>query len=299
MRFLLRVSIGTAGLLFLFICTPATHAETETWTNEKPTASRRVLVTGDSITQGSSGDYTWRYRIWKKLNQTEPDSVSFVGNNGGVYDNVNGALGSPYYAVSFTGKWHASRWGTTLVDELPKIADQVANSNANVLIEMLGSNDLTFLSDAAGTEVKLRNYINSARSGNPGIDIVLCQVLNKYDFFGSKYLLSSKANDFATRLDQIAAQMSTPASRIVVAETLSGWDPKLHTWDGTHPNSTGETLIAQRVSGALAQLGIGTSTPNVFQETAWGVKLQAPRLQSATRERRCPGIERAPAPREC
>lgn len=27
----------------------------------------RIMVVGDSITQGSSGDYTWRYRLWRHL----------------------------------------------------------------------------------------------------------------------------------------------------------------------------------------------------------------------------------------
>ncbi|MFC7503453.1 hypothetical protein, partial [Nocardioides sp. GCM10030258] len=27
----------------------------------------RVLIVGDSVTQGSSGDWTWRYRLWRHL----------------------------------------------------------------------------------------------------------------------------------------------------------------------------------------------------------------------------------------
>ena len=27
----------------------------------------RILLLGDSITQGSEGDWTWRYRLWKHL----------------------------------------------------------------------------------------------------------------------------------------------------------------------------------------------------------------------------------------
>jgi len=31
-------------------------------------AALRVLIVGDSITQGHEGDYTWRYRIWQWFN---------------------------------------------------------------------------------------------------------------------------------------------------------------------------------------------------------------------------------------
>jgi hypothetical protein len=34
-------------------------------------AATRVLIVGDSITQGSAGDFTWRYRLWKHLAAAE------------------------------------------------------------------------------------------------------------------------------------------------------------------------------------------------------------------------------------
>lgn len=38
----------------------------------------RILIVGDSMTQGAEGDYTWRYRIWSWLRQQNV-SATFVG----------------------------------------------------------------------------------------------------------------------------------------------------------------------------------------------------------------------------
>src|SRR5690606_5359517 len=45
---------------------------------DEPTGGTpKIMITGDSISQGSSGDYTWRYRLYKHLtaNGVTPDFV--------------------------------------------------------------------------------------------------------------------------------------------------------------------------------------------------------------------------------
>lgn len=126
-------------------------------------ATYRVLITGDSITQGSSGDYTWRYRLWNKLASTAPGGVSFVGTRTDLYDNVNDAAGSQYYAASFAAKAHAAKWGDAYANELDSIGSQVSSTDANVLVVMLGSNDLAYLTSPAATITNLQTYIQRAR----------------------------------------------------------------------------------------------------------------------------------------
>jgi hypothetical protein len=41
----------------------------------------------------------------------------------------------------------------------------------------------------------------------------------------------------------------------VVADTATGWDAKTMTWDGTHPNPSGERQIARKVATALTSRG--------------------------------------------
>lgn len=248
-------------------------------------APRRLLIAGDSITQGSSGDYTWRYRLWKKLTATAPGQVTFVGPSTQLYDNVNDRQGSPYYAVPFPGEAHAATWGALLYDEVDRVADEVRSTGADTLVAMLGINDIVWQgASAADIKGMYRTYVQRARAAAPGIDIVLCKVLSRYDFFSKEYLQVGEARAVATALKELATEMDTGSERVVVADTLSDWDAKLDTWDSTHPNPTGETLIAQRVSAALAKIGLGTASPSIYETAPWKVRPSAPAVTAGAEE---------------
>ena len=50
------------------------------------------MVVGDSISHGSAGDYTWRYRLWKHLTGNGV-AVDFVGPRRGLFDSVRSPSG--------------------------------------------------------------------------------------------------------------------------------------------------------------------------------------------------------------
>src|SRR5262245_42446727 len=56
----------------------------------------RILLVGDSMTQGSSGDWTWRYRLWQHLSE---HGVSFdlVGPRTDLWEYVEAHDGSQAY----------------------------------------------------------------------------------------------------------------------------------------------------------------------------------------------------------
>lgn len=54
------VAILSSGLLLADHAAPPATAQ----------GQYKILISGDSISQGSSGDYTWRYRLWNRLNST-------------------------------------------------------------------------------------------------------------------------------------------------------------------------------------------------------------------------------------
>lgn len=46
----------------------------------------KVMVVGDSISQGQDGDHTWRYRIWQWFRDSAPGiSVAFIGPYTGTW----------------------------------------------------------------------------------------------------------------------------------------------------------------------------------------------------------------------
>src|SRR5690349_18811597 len=72
-------------------------------------ASTRIMVVGDSISQGSAGDWTWRYRLWKHLS-ARVTGLDFVGPRNDLFDNVAGVQGSPAYADSSFDRDHNALW---------------------------------------------------------------------------------------------------------------------------------------------------------------------------------------------
>jgi len=234
----------------------------------------RLMLAGDSITQGSSGDYTWRYRLWVKLGRTAPGTTRFVGTRTDLYDNVNGRQGSGYYAdPSFGGRSHSALWGTTYNVQKANVASQVTGSGANTLVVLLGLNDIAWLGRTPAQVVSdLEAYVAAARGANSGIDVVVGQALKPYDPWTGAVRFQPEINELNRLIDVASGRLNTGNSRVVVAPTANGWNANGHTWDGTHPNPTGETLIAQRVSEGLARIGVGTSSPNTYASTPWNVR---------------------------
>ncbi len=243
---------------------------------ERGAARQRLLVVGDSISQGSSGDYTWRYRLWRKLRVTAPE-VRFVGTTDLLYDHLRATYDSTNYAQPFDGDRHSARWGASLSGVVPSLGATVEPSRATVLVLALGINDVVF-AGASPTDIEAmaRRAVRKARAAAPGIDVVLCPPLSRHDFFTGEDAQVSASRAVARHLADLASAMDTRRQRVTVAPTRAGWDPEAHTYDGTHPNATGEAHLAQRVSEALARLGIGTRLPDVAGPTHWDQRPDAP-----------------------
>jgi hypothetical protein len=261
-----RLGLLVAGVAALLLVPPAAPAAAA--------PAYRLMLAGDSITQGSSGDYTWRYRLWRKLGTTAPGDVAFVGTRTDLYDNVNGRPGSGYYAdPSFGGRAHAALWGTTYNTQKTVVAGQVTSSGANTLVVLLGLNDIAWLGRTPAQVISdLDAYVAAARAANRGIDIVLGEALKPYDPWTGTVRFEPQINELNRLIGLAPGRLNTATSRVVVASTASGWNADGHTWDGTHPNPTGETLIAQRVSEGLARIGLGTPSPDAYAATRWDVR---------------------------
>lgn len=73
-----------------------------------------AMVVGDSISQGSAGDLTWRYRLDKALTAAGV-AVTFEGPYTDLFDNVAGIRdGNHAYADPSFDQHHDALWGSTL-----------------------------------------------------------------------------------------------------------------------------------------------------------------------------------------
>jgi lysophospholipase L1-like esterase len=227
----------------------------------------RVLLTGDSITHGRHGDYTWRFRLAQEF-QRQGVPFDFVGSWSAPYQDP-GFAPSVYANPNFDTD-HFARAGGQLRDMAQAIEDEVATQKPDVIVLEAGINDLLRGQTVAQVEGSLRSWISAARKGKSGVRIVLASVLTTERRADTGQSLGPSVAKYDADLPRIAATMSTLQSPVTVARTNQGWTPSaLNTTDGLHPTPTGETFIAQRVAEELLRVGILHSTPAIYRIVPW------------------------------
>jgi lysophospholipase L1-like esterase len=218
----------------------------------------KIMIVGDSITQGSAGDFSWRYRLDKQLT-TAGVRFDLVGTRDDLFDNIENVQGSQAYADRDFDRDHDAVWGGSLHEAKDQIREHVSTTRADVLLILLGTNDLTFFSDAPHSEQDLRTLIANARAANAQLSFVLGRVLPKR---AADATFVAAAQDLNTRLVTLASSLTTTSSPITIARTDEGYDTTLDSYDGVHPNASGEQRIAAAFSDALSTaLHIGAPAP--------------------------------------
>jgi hypothetical protein len=91
-----------------------------------PDGELRIMLVGDSATQGSSGDHTWRYHLWSHLSEQDVE-FAFVGPRDDLHSLADEeGSGDHSYAVPDFDTDHAARWGATAQDLSADIAQIAA-----------------------------------------------------------------------------------------------------------------------------------------------------------------------------
>lgn len=245
----------TLGSFATGISAPSASAEDP----PAPPPPLRIMLAGDSLTQGFDGDYTWRYRLYKELTR-QGMSFNFVGPYKYTY-------GGAYHYQIPTG-WdtdHDATGGTRLKTQMTQIVADMADpvtGNPDVLVALYGTTDLLPRPDAVplAEEIDdLRTYIQEARNVNGDVDIVLGEVTTRRipDRQAFNDALAALAADETGKPPYLQ-------SHVAVADLdYVGWDPNRNMYDGTHPNPGGEANIAQRISWALWGLGLLPQRPAI------------------------------------
>ena len=224
----------------------------------------RVMIVGDSVTQGYRGDVTWRYFLWHALRDAG-DSVDFVGpRKGPFYLHPDGQYdwdyrGEDAYAdADFDqdhGAWYGGRLGQHNNWFYVPFAPQVQEQQPDVIVSMWGINDLSD-DDQGPTELiaGYRAWIAEARSVKPDVDFVIGRL-------SQTWLYDGEVTAFNALLGDLAAELSTDASRIMVATMTEPYGPEADTFDRMHPNLSGQAKIAGMVGAPLHALITGSYGP--------------------------------------
>lgn len=214
----------------------------------------RYLFVGDSMTVGSAGDYTWRYRMWRHLCALgEPFQV--VGPRVTLYDKAaDAAVSADYADPGFPphARRHLAGWGEGWLHMAPLIGDTVREHRPDVLLVSLGLIDLGFYTDAEQTAVNVERFIAEARAAAPRVRMALLPVIpnTRADLDPG---FADECARFNTELAKVVADHDSPASPLLLASRPEGYDILLDTYDGTHPNPSGEHKLAAAFADAMHQ----------------------------------------------
>jgi lysophospholipase L1-like esterase len=243
----------------------------------------RAMIVGDSISHGSAGDFTWRYRFYQHETVTAGVSLDLVGPSSDLYDNVASARNDDHsYADAGFDQDHDAVWGRQLGAAADDIADAVGDHQPDYLLVLLGINDLSWgAADPAGNEASLRRFIANARAAEPDIRMVFSTLLPNQRMTTDAGYAAAVA-DYNARLASTVAELTTAASPLILAHGDADFVAADDTWDGTHPNAAGEVKIAAAFADALAgsPAGFGTAYPRPYPSVPLGPRT-APHLSAS------------------
>ncbi|KAE8167238.1 hypothetical protein BDV40DRAFT_284981 [Aspergillus tamarii] len=247
----------------------------------------KVMIVGDSISQGREGDFTWRYRIWEWF-QSQGVAVDFVGPYTGTVQPDKAAPPSPpalYGEPQPTGpvkvsggyakevssefpKSHFAVWGRAAAVDKGLIKEVMAAHPADLMLLLLGFNDMGwFYSDSMGTLDSIHTLISNARAANPKIKFAIANVPQR-SFIGGREDLPVSTNIYNSLLRDTIPKWSTTASPIHLVELEENYNCQPSSCpvgsDGLHPNTMGEYQIARAFSQTLVKdFRIGSSALSI------------------------------------
>lgn len=234
-----------------------------------PDGELRVMPVGDALTQGSSGDHTWRYHLWSHLEENDVD-FTFVGPHDDMYSLEEDAHGDHSYAEPDFDTAHAARWGQGVDDMADGIAEVAAQHEPHYLLVMAGSEDLLSGSDPDQVLEGIGETVSTVRVALDEARFVVGE-LPHVGGTGEDEAVNARIDRFNMGLVDLAEQLSSGDSPVVVAQVAEDYVPEYDNWDEVHPNTRGEVKIAAAFADALAEpLAVGGPFPRPLPEMPAG-----------------------------
>jgi hypothetical protein len=212
----------------------------------------RFMPVGDSMTIGSAGEHTWRYRMWQHLCRSYGGPFTLVGPRETLHDKRADAPTSYEYADPDFPRAHLAGWGEGWLHMAPLIGEAVRSCRADVLLVSLGLIDLGFYTNAEQTAENVRAFAAEARAANRRVRMVWLPVTPNVRAESDPAFAAEVAR-FNELLAKTAADLDEPGSPVLLASTPPSYGIHADTYDGTHPNASGEHKIAAAFAEAMYQ----------------------------------------------
>jgi len=206
----------------------------------------KIMPMGDSVTaRGSSPESSYRYWLWKDLQDAGFDNFVFLGNQNGVSD---GAPANPWPQEHYEGGGSGNDAWTSANGV--NAAPSAARSTPDFLILDLGSNDIIFGIDPSTTQANLQSIIETFAQANPNIIILLAKptpfAVDPVATSKEKRLERRQQSQLAGIASKVGKAERKAGINVIVVNQFGGYNVKTDTKDGTHPNVRGEQKIAKK-----------------------------------------------------
>ncbi|MFF9487030.1 SGNH/GDSL hydrolase family protein [Streptomyces sp. NPDC014676] len=208
----------------------------------------RFMPVGDSMTIGSAGEHTWRYRLWQHLCTAYGGPFTLVGPRETLHDPGTDAPTSYAYADPGFPRAHLAGWGEGWQHMAPLIGGAVRSCRADVLLVSLGLIDLGFYTNAEQTAENVRAFVAGARAANPRVRVAVMPVIRNIRVEADPAFAGQVAH-FNELLAKTVADLDEADSSLLLVPPPASYDFHTDTYDGTHPNESGE----HRIAGAFAE----------------------------------------------
>ncbi|MDX5418951.1 MAG: SGNH/GDSL hydrolase family protein [Hymenobacteraceae bacterium] len=227
------------------------------------------MALGNSITQGSDSNPSYRYQLWKMLVDAELD-FEFVGsletnwhyeapNTEQGADVASPVMGQVYKGKTFNNR-HEGHWGWTLKETLygkenptsykrdkGKLSEWLKGYTPDVVLMHLGTNDLIHSQPLDSTISKVERVVYQLRADNEEVAIFMAKITP----IPAQFANVDSTKQYNTLIPKLAARLSTSKSPVFVVDMNTGFNTDMHTYDSLHPNLEGEKIIAKRWYDAI------------------------------------------------
>ena len=203
----------------------------------------RIMPLGDSITQADSQHPGYRYPLWKLL-KNGGYNVDFVGS---LSSNHRGENPVQSFDTDHEGHWG---WRADQIlhgfPGIGKLDDFINKSSPDIVLLHLGSNDIFQGEPIEEIESDLLKIINELVSHNKNVIILIARILPIAD-----NRINQRIRMLNEAISQLPDKMRISKKQLVVVNQFDGFNPQTDTYDGAHPNSSGEDKMAAKWYKAL------------------------------------------------
>ncbi|MDG9706437.1 GDSL-type esterase/lipase family protein [Streptomyces sp. DH37] len=239
-RHLLRAAL-TALALLLGILGPAGAGSAPASAAPAGAAAEpvRIMPLGDSIT-GSPG--CWRSLLWNRLQEAGHTDVDFVGTLGPQ------GCGQPHDGDN---EGH----GGALVTEVAsrnQLPAWLAATRPDIVVMHFGTNDVWSNRSPDAVLAAYGTLVDQMRASNPDMKVLVAQIIPMNPATCGE--CARRVVALNERIPAWARSKSTANSPVIAVDQWTGFDTASDTYDGVHPDASGDEKIAARWFPVLADL---------------------------------------------